>query len=57
MKLKEFIEKLSELDQDLEVLVYLQDPYEDNQYFDSPVFDGDYGKNIEVVNDHLYIGY
>lgn len=60
MKLKEFIEKLSTYNQELEVMVYTEDPYEDYRQLKEPLFYNDmedfWNGNIGIIGDILYIG-
>lgn len=59
MKLKEFIERLSELDQSLDVNVFGRAPYDDYFTWNDPYFPettGEWWSNIEVKADTVYIG-
>lgn len=60
MKLKEFIEKLSQLDPELDVCVYAESPYEDYREYEDPCFEDPYGDysniNVEVRDECLFIG-
>lgn len=60
MKLKDFIENLSKYDQESEVMIYTEDPYEGYRNFKAPLFYNEmedfWNGNIEIIGDILYIG-
>lgn len=58
MKLKEFIEKLSQLDPELEVLISTERDYDGVSIWEDPVFEctAILDSNIGYTLEHLFIG-